>query len=126
MIGRRGFLALGAGLIAAPAFAGAPLSRGVRLLMVVSRGCPFCAAWRREVGPGYASSTLGRIAPVAEVDLDGPWPDGLVIGARPDRTPTFILLRDGQEIDRLIGYDGPDSFRLALRGLLRSAGLLRG
>lgn len=125
MFGRRDILGLMAAGFALPAFAGENVAQGVRLLMVVQKGCRFCAAWRREVGPGYAGSRLGRMAPLREVDIDGPWPDGIAIGRRPDATPTFILLKAGQEFDRIEGYDGPDSFQVALRALLREAGVLR-
>ena len=99
---------------AAPARAAAPL----QLLMVVERGCLYCAAWRREVGPGYAVSAQGRAAPIFEVGIDGPWPDGLALARRPRATPTFILLRGGQEQARIEGYPGAASFYADLSALL--------
>ena len=39
------------------------------LLMFETQGCAWCAAWHREVGPGYAKSSEGLRAPLRRVDL---------------------------------------------------------
>lgn len=95
----------------------------VRLLMVEAKGCIYCAAWRREIGPGYASSSEGRAAPLLVVDRDGPWPDGLALERRPTITPTFVLLRDGMELSRLEGYPGDQFFYPLIAGLLAREGI---
>ncbi|WP_411957694.1 SoxS protein [Paracoccus homiensis] len=113
------FLALLIGAAAGPiaAHAQAPdmtvanwTEQPVRLLMIDQRGCVYCARWDREIGPGYDRSKEGRRAPLMRVDIDGPWPDGLALARRPTMTPTFILLRNGQEISRLEGYPGAQYF----------------
>lgn len=91
----------------------------VRLMMVEREGCIYCAAWDREIGPGFPKSTEGRAAPLLRVDIDGPWPDGIVLDRRPTITPTFILLRDGVELSRLEGYPG-DQYFYALIGKMLS------
>ncbi|MFV0386248.1 thioredoxin family protein [Paracoccus sp. (in: a-proteobacteria)] len=96
----------------------------VRLLMVEQAGCIYCAAWHREIGPGFAQSAAGRVAPLLIVDLDGPWPDGLVLNRRPLITPTFVLLRDGKELSRLEGYPGDHYFYPVIAELLTKAGML--
>lgn len=82
----------------------------VRLLMVEQRGCIYCARWNAEIGEGYANTAEGRAAPLLRVDVDGPWPDGLTLGAQPQVTPTFILLDRGEEIARMPGYVGDQYF----------------
>lgn len=99
------------------------IEKGVKLMMLDRKGCIYCAAWKREIGAGYASSAQGKTAPLAIIDIDGPWPDGLAIGRRPYLTPTFILLRDGQEIDRLEGYPGQDYFYPVLTEMMQRAGV---
>ena len=42
-------------------FAQAPAAE---LMMYRRDGCPYCAAWDREVGPGYNNSNFGKVAPV--------------------------------------------------------------
>ena len=71
--------------------------RGRALLMVEAPRCPFCAAFRREVLPGYASHPMGRAAPLVSVPIDGPWPDGLALASAPQASPTFILLPKNPE-----------------------------
>lgn len=94
-----------------------------RLMMVEARGCRNCAAWRREIGPAYGRSREGSAAPLLVVDIDGPWPDGLVLGRRPAVTPTFVLLRRGSELARLEGYPGNLRFYPLLSNMLAGAGI---
>ena len=125
-------LVLAAGLMAVPLAAAGPVlpahaaqaqpvSHGLRLVMVDLKGCGFCAAFRREVMSGYADRPEGRAAPLAVVQIDGPWPDGIALAGRPRVTPTFILLRDGIEQARIEGYAGPDRFWPDLRAMLATA-----
>ncbi|WP_312527601.1 SoxS protein [Paracoccus sp. (in: a-proteobacteria)] len=130
MIDRRGII-LASVALASGALAGvgrshraeaASGSGSFQLIMAVQRGCIYCAAWRREVGPGYAQSDPGRRAPLVEVAIDGPWPDGLVLARRPHLTPTFVLVRGGIELERIEGYPGADAFYRTLSDMLKSAG----
>ncbi|SDL00398.1 thioredoxin family protein [Paracoccus chinensis] len=95
-----------------------PAPKGRALLMVEAPRCPFCAAFRREVLPGYASHPLGRAAPLTAVPIDGPWPDGLALARAPQASPTFILLENRMEIGRFEGYDDPETFWRTLGDLL--------
>lgn len=117
---RRAVLTTLAMAAAFPAVA-APALKGKALLMVETPRCPFCAAFRREVLPGYAAHPEGRAAPLTPVPLDGPWPDGIVLASAPYASPTFILLKDRFEVGRFEGYDSPETFWDALRGLLAQA-----
>lgn len=123
MLRRRGFLAicLLTALRGAPAWSDA--ARGLRLLMVESKSCLYCAAWRAEIGPGYGGSAIGRRAPLVPVNIDGPYPDGLALARRPALTPTFILLRDGIELGRVEGYAGADQFYPLLAQMMAHAGI---
>lgn len=103
-------------LTALPAGAG-PL----RLLMVEKDGCVYCAAWDRNIGPGYAGSDAGQAAPLMRVDIHGPYPDGLALARRPFVTPTFILLDGGSEVGRLEGHMTAAQFYPALSALLDQA-----
>ena len=40
------------------------------LVMFRRAGCPWCAAWDREIGPIYAKTEVGQRTPVRHVDLD--------------------------------------------------------
>ncbi len=114
---RRGLMAGGALLMARPLWA-AP---GLRLMMVRRKGCVYCAAWDREIGPVYARHPSGRMAPVFMVDVEGPYPDGLALDRRPWLSPSFILLRGGTEVARFEGYPGKDRFFDVLDAMLDEA-----
>ncbi len=90
-------------------------------MMVRRPGCAYCKAWDREIGPVYAKHPEGRAAPVFMVDVDGPYPDGLALDRRPWLSPTFILLKNGQEVTRFEGYPGADKFFDVLRVMLDDA-----
>lgn len=95
----------------------------IRLMMVEQAGCIYCARWDAEIAPGFAKSAEGRLAPLMRVDIDGPWPDGIVLDSRPVITPTFILLDRGVELDRIEGYVGAKYFYPVLAERMQQAGL---
>lgn len=80
---------------------------GLRLVMIETASCGYCLRWHREVGPAYPMSSVGRQAPLVRRDISDPVVAsfGKVI-----YTPTFILVRDGREVDRLVGYPGAEGF----------------
>lgn len=103
---------------AAPVAAAVQAEKGLKLLMVRRDGCVYCNAWEAEIAPGYAKNPLGQRAPLIRVDVKGPYPDGLVLDRKPWVTPTFILLNDGQEIERYEGYPGKDRFYAVLTQMI--------
>ena len=96
--------------------------RSLRLMLVSEKDCEFCRAWRREIAPGFAGSGAGRTAPLFEVDMNGPYPDGLALAGRPRVTPSFILLDRGSEIGRIEGYVGATDFYPVLERMMAGAG----
>lgn len=94
-------------------------SSPVILLLVEDRGCPYCARWDREVGPAYARSPEGRFAPLVRRFRGSPdagFLGGVVF------SPTFVVLKEGKEVGRIVGYAGPDFFWSELSALLNKAG----
>ncbi|HYD65037.1 MAG TPA: hypothetical protein VED21_06140, partial [Azospirillum sp.] len=63
----------------------------------------------KEVGPAYPRTAEGRAAPLRRVDLRAPRPDDLKAIAGVVHTPTFVLVEDGREVGRILGYPG-DAF----------------
>lgn len=83
----------------------------LRLVMFEQDGCHYCIQWHREIGPIYPKTPEGRAAPLQTVHLRENWSDEISLSrGRPLFTPTFVLVRDGKEIDRLEGYPGEDFF----------------
>lgn len=85
-------------------------ARAAELVMFEESGCPWCRRWHAEVGVGYPKSEEGRRAPLRTVDLHGSRPADLAFINGLRASPTFVLIDDGREIGRIIGYPGADFF----------------
>lgn len=122
MLSRRELLARCTGLAvvaagAAPARAEA-LPGGLRLLMVDEPSCGYCRKWLKDVGATYNGTPPGRIAPLVRRTMGD---RSLATIPRLQYTPTFVLLRDGREVERMVGYGGPEEFWEGLAGMLARA-----
>jgi hypothetical protein len=96
------------GGIVAPAPGGGAWS--AELVMFESAGCVWCEAWDEEIGGVYPLTAEARIAPLRRVDHDEEPPEDLS-GIRPViYTPTFVLIENGREVGRILGYPGEEHF----------------
>lgn len=97
----------------------APVSTdAAELIMFEQAGCAWCMRWNSEIGPAYANTAEGKIAPLRRVDIHKPIPEDLE-GIRIERfTPTFVLVEDGEEIGRMRGYTGDEFFWFLLGEML--------
>ena len=95
-------------LVAAISFA--PAATALELVMVRRAGCPWCAAWDREIAPIYGKTDIGRQAPVRFVDLEHMSEMKLALQSPVRFTPTFVLVDEDREIGRIEGYPGEDFF----------------
>lgn len=94
-------------------------AQAAELVMFETLGCPWCMAWDAEVGVIYHKTAEGRTAPLRRVDIGDPRPPELA--ALPDimYTPTFVLMDDGREVGRIVGYPGEDLFWGQLGEMIR-------
>lgn len=90
-------------------FAFANTSGAAELLMVEEPGCVWCERWNDEIAPIYHKTAEGKRAPLRRIDISRQSGEG-GLKYRVQYTPTFILLENGREIDRIEGYPGPDFF----------------
>lgn len=104
------YLVKGAMAVALSATLFSPLKAETILIMFDDEGCPYCELWKRQIGPIYPKTAESEIAPLMIIDVDDPLPAGITIDSTPIYTPTFVLVNDGQEVDRLLGYPGEDFF----------------
>lgn len=81
-----------------------------QLVMFERKGCPYCAAWNRDVGVTYAKTDEGHKLPLRRVDIAGPRPKDLRSIPKIVATPTFVILHCGKEFRRITGYIGQDQF----------------
>lgn len=98
------------------ALAGA--ANAAELLMFEQAGCVYCRRWDAEIGPGYPKTKEGMLAPLKRLDIHAKVPDGIKLKRPATITPTFILIEDGQEVGRLVGYGGSEFFYEMLAGVI--------
>lgn len=91
------------------------------LVVLEVRQCIYCQLFRRDVVPTYESTRHAKSIPMRFVDLDFGSTDGLRLSGPVDTVPTVLLLRNHQEIGRLTGHIGPETFLHAFKQLLSEA-----
>lgn len=84
--------------------ASATMAATFELLMFDRAGCVYCARWDQEVGSVYPLTPQGKQAPLRKVSLDHGQPKGLGLATPVRFSPTFVLVKDGQEAGRITGY----------------------
>lgn len=89
------------------------------LIMLEQDACPWCERWHEEVGGIYSKTDEGQIAPLRIVNIHDKWPEDLENIRKERFTPTFILIEDGKEIDRLRGYTGDEFFWFLIGEMLK-------
>lgn len=110
------WLALDAAPIAAPIdLRAAPAV----LVMVRDPGCPYCARWDEEVSRSYRMSEEGKFAPLVQRTRADPEISNL---KKIVYSPTFVMLAYGEEVGRIVGYQGSDLFWTQLEPLAVKAG----
>ena len=86
------------------------MAAAAQLIMVTSEHCPSCQAWERDVGAVYDKSPYAAKLPLRRVGIGGKMPKNLAIKKPVVGTPTFLIIRNGQEIDRQRGYVDVEMF----------------
>jgi LPPG:FO 2-phospho-L-lactate transferase len=99
--------------VAAPA--GAP---AIELLVFERADCTYCRVFRRDIVPKYRHAVRDDAVPLRFVDIDKSDPGSLALKARIDTLPTAVLMKNGSEFDRIVGYWGPDNFFKLLAHIL--------
>ncbi|EEB84904.1 SoxS [Roseobacter sp. GAI101] len=105
-------------LLAGAAFADATL------VMIEEKGCVWCARWNEQIAPIYPKTDAGKNAPLRRVDIADERPSDLTFARGLHFTPTFVLMKDGEEISRIEGYPGEDFFWGVLEKMMMDAKLL--
>ncbi len=105
--------------IALIAFASLPSAANAAQLVVFgSAHCPYCLAWEREIGRIYPLTEEARQAPLRRVDSQARLPADLAQLREVHISPTFILVDEGREVGRIVGYSGDQFFWPQLQRLL--------
>lgn len=86
----------------------------IELLVIEARSCPMCRLFRDEIAPIYRATARSQQAPLRFVDVAHTDPATLKLAAPIEIIPTVVFMRDGVEVDRIVGYTGPDIFMKAV------------
>jgi hypothetical protein len=86
------------------------LAAETTLLMAEEPGCIWCARWNSEISPIYPKTGEGKAAPLRRINIQDPLPTDIKLARRVNFTPTFVLLVNGIERNRIEGYPGEDFF----------------
>jgi len=112
---------LALGVVLAIATFSTAKAQDLTLYMIEQHGCIYCERWDAEVGDAYHKTTEGALAPLVRLQLRDPLPEGVTFARKAAFTPTFVLVRDGQELERIEGYPGEDFFYGMLGVMLENA-----
>lgn len=93
-------------------------AQAAELIMVEQLGCEWCKVWDEEIGASYHLTAEGKIAPLRRINIHDDLPDDLEFVRGLVFTPTFVLVHDGREIGRILGYPGEDFFWGLLQQLI--------
>jgi thioredoxin-related protein len=102
-----------AGLDAAPAS-----TPTLEVLVFEHADCVYCRVFRRDVLPRYHEAVRANVAPLRFVDIEKGDTAGLRLNSRVDTLPTAVVMRNGREVDRIVGYWGPTGFFQLLSHIL--------
>ena len=73
-------------------------------------GCVWCQRWNREIGPVYDKTDEAKVLPLRRIDVDRDKATGVTLESPVRWTPTFVVIDDGREIARIVGYSSDESF----------------
>ncbi len=85
-------------------------ARGAELVVFETVGCPYCIKWQREVGKIYHLTDEGKLLPLRRVEVAKPIPADLKHIPNVKLTPTFVVVHNGRELGRILGYIGEEQF----------------
>lgn len=80
------------------------------LVVFEADGCVYCEVFRTDVLPLYKSSKIGRETPIRFINVSRSDESGMRLSSAITIAPTVVLMHQGQEVDRIIGYTGPFNF----------------
>ena len=105
--------------VLAVALWGATSAKAAELIIFEQAYCDWCETWDDEVGKLYDVTVEGKLIPLRRVDIDNERPDDLLKIRNVNYTPTFVVLHEGQEIGRIVGYPGESNFYWLLGELIK-------
>ena len=100
----------------------APKSGAVSQEIVVFEveNCHVCGVFRDHVLPRYRQSPRASELPIRFVDVNEADVSKMKLIAPIQMVPTMVMMRGGQEVDRISGYTGPENFFVLVGKMLQA------
>lgn len=73
-------------------------------------GCNFCESFRTDILPLFKASKIGRDTPIRFVNVTHADETKMGLASAITLAPTVVVMHQGQELDRIVGYTGPFNF----------------
>ena len=70
----------------------------------------YCDVFRTDVLPLYKESQIGRETPIRFVNVSRSDESKMGLSGGITVVPTVVLMNQGQEVERIVGYTGPFNF----------------
>lgn len=80
------------------------------IIMFEQDGCEWCAVWDEQIAPVLPKTPEGKCASFRRVDIHDKNADILRRLKPIIYTPTFVVMENGEEVGRVLGYAGEDFF----------------
>jgi hypothetical protein len=80
--------------------------------------CNVCGVFRDHVVPRYRQSPRAGELPIRFVDVNEADVTKMKLAAPIQMVPTMVMMRGGQEVDRISGYTGPENFFILVGKML--------
>ena len=77
-----------------------------------------CQVFRRVIVPGYMASGRGAKVPMRFIDITTMTSDTPGLTRPIDTVPTAVVMQDGRELGRIVGYWGPEAFGRLVSGTI--------
>lgn len=99
--------------------------RAAELVYFNSPACSVCERWDEEVGVLYNSTEEAQRLPLRPQSIHDEKPDDLAQIKPVAFTPTFVVVDDGREIGRIVGYISDYFFWEQIAGLIKKADAMK-
>jgi thioredoxin-related protein len=93
----------------------------MELLVFEHPDCTYCNAFRRDLAARYTKGISAAEVPLRFIDIAKADVAGMPLNARIQVLPTAVLMKDGHEVDRIVGYWAPDNFFKMLAHMIAKA-----
>jgi hypothetical protein len=84
----------------------------------IVENCTYCGLFRDQVLPRYRQSPRASELPIRFIDVNEADVSKMKLAAPIQMVPTTVLMRGGQEVDRISGYTGPENFFILVGKML--------